>query len=242
LHRSKRVLVQGAALLGCLASAGLACAQQTDPPNGLFLIAKPSLADPNFRRTVILVTQTPDASTVGVILNRPTTLDLAKLVAPGARTDNYRDAVYWGGPVLPRVVVALFSSDAPPSAPAFHVRKGFYLSMDPRNVESLLAAPDARYRLFAGFAGWLPNQLGRELARGDWYVLPVEEKVFFATDTSRLWEELVARAGETHAGTSEPRSPDIAARSWCDRDCRRGGPGPYRAAPRPTLLKRESPA
>lgn len=235
-----RILVPAAILLGCLGSAGFAWAQQTDPPNGLFLIAKPTLVDPNFRRTVILVTQTPDASTVGVILNRPTKLELAKYVAPGAQSDNYRDAVYWGGPVLPQVVVALFSSDAPPPAPAFHVHKGFYLSLDPRNVESLLARPDARYRLYAGFSGWLPNQLAQELARGDWYVLPVEEKAFFTEDPSRLWDEMVARAGETHARV--PRSLELVARPARTSQDRRGRSGPDHAVPQPDPLKTESPA
>ena len=46
-------------------------------PNGVFLIAKPELTDPNFIRTVVLVTQTEDFSTVGVIINRPTTLRLS---------------------------------------------------------------------------------------------------------------------------------------------------------------------
>jgi len=236
----RRILVLAAALLGGLASAGSTWSQQTDPPNGLLLVAKPTLADPNFRRTVILVTQTPDASTVGVILNRPTKLDLAQFVAPRAQSDNYRDAVYWGGPVLPQVVVALFSSDASPPAPAYHVHKGFYLSMDPRNVELLLAKPDARYRLYAGFSGWLPNQLAQELARGDWYVLPVEEKALFIEDPSRLWDELVARASETHAGSARTRK--FVARLTRTPGSRRDRSGHHRAAPRQGALEIESPA
>ena len=42
-----------------------------DRPNGVFLIARPGLLDPNFSQTVVLVTQTPDDHTLGVILNRP---------------------------------------------------------------------------------------------------------------------------------------------------------------------------
>ena len=47
-------------------------AQHEQPPNGLLLVAKPGIADPNFARSVVLVTQAPDYSTIGVILNRPT--------------------------------------------------------------------------------------------------------------------------------------------------------------------------
>jgi len=63
MRRGQRSFLQAAAVLGLAASLGLAPAQQEDPPNGLLLIAKPSLTDPSFARTVVLVTQTPDAST-----------------------------------------------------------------------------------------------------------------------------------------------------------------------------------
>ena len=53
-------------LLACFAAPVLA------QPNGILLIAKPGLPDPNFRETVVLVARTDDAATVGVILNRPT--------------------------------------------------------------------------------------------------------------------------------------------------------------------------
>ncbi len=46
-------------------------AGQGGAPNGVLLVAKPDMADPRFRETVVLVTQTPDGHTVGVILNRP---------------------------------------------------------------------------------------------------------------------------------------------------------------------------
>src|SRR5688572_23105282 len=53
-------------------TALLVAQPQAEAPNSLLLVAKPSLTDPNFRETVVLVTQAADASTVGVILNRAT--------------------------------------------------------------------------------------------------------------------------------------------------------------------------
>src|SRR5258706_9652464 len=136
-------------LLSCvlLACAAIAIAQP-EPPNAILLVAKPTLADPNFRETVVLVTQARDFSTVGVVLNRPTPQKLAELMprAPGA--ESYAEPVYFGGPVMRQVVIALFRSDAEPKAAAFHVLRGVYLSMHPANVEPLLAASE-RYRLYA---------------------------------------------------------------------------------------------
>lgn len=209
MFRGLRCFASAAVVLACAVTAGQVRAQPRDAPNGLLLIAKPSLVDPNFARTVVLVTQAPDASTVGVVLNRPTKLALAQLLPPGVETHAYKDAIYWGGPVMPRVILALFRSEDSPSAPAFHVHRGLYLSMDPRNVESLLAESGAQYRLYAGFAGWLPRQLSRELARDDWYLLPVDEEALFRKDTRGLWEELLARVSGTRAGPPAPDVPEL---------------------------------
>src|SRR5262245_11706145 len=172
------------AILGLLVAAA-AAAQGEEPPNAILLVAKAGMPDPNFRETVVLVTQTADSSTVGVILNRPT----------GERHPQSAEILYFGGPVMREVVVALFRAERPPKASAFHVLKNVYLSMHPENVEPLLdQPPGARYRLYRGFAGWSPRQLESEMQRGDWHVLAPSEEIAFRRDTSRLWEELEKKA------------------------------------------------
>jgi len=182
------------ALLAALLGAAGAGAQQDAPPNGLFLIAKPSLADPNFRRTVVLVTQTADASTIGVIVNRPSKLKLPQFLPDEAAAGNYSDAVFIGGPVMRQVLVAVFRAETPPAAAAFHVLKGVYLSMHPDNIQALLADPSRSYRLYAGFSGWAPRQLESEFERDGWYVLPADAASVFRKDTENLWEELLGKA------------------------------------------------
>jgi putative transcriptional regulator len=177
-----------------LCATSLARAQQHDKPNGLFLIAKPSLSDPNFRRTVVLVTQTPDASTVGVIVNRPTRLRLSQFLTDEFATQNYRAPLYFGGPVMRQAIVALLRSESAPPHAAFHVLKDVYLTMHADNIQKLLAEPGEGYRLYAGFSGWAPRQLESELAREDWYVLPADAASLFRKDTEGLWEELVRKA------------------------------------------------
>ena len=174
-----------------LACATFAAAQG---PNGVFLIAKPDLADPNFSRTVVLVTQTEDFSTVGVILNRPTTLTLSQFLADsGLDTGKYKDAVFLGGPVMRNALIAVFLSDAPPAAAAFHVLPGLYMTMHTDNVRMLLASEGRRYRLFAGFSGWAPRQLKSEFDREGWFVLPADAETVFRADTAGMWEELLQR-------------------------------------------------
>jgi putative transcriptional regulator len=170
------------ALIALLLAATAATAQQHEPANGVLLVAKPELEDPNFGRSVVLVTQARDGQTLGVILNKPTP----------ARHEGR--PLWFGGPVMIRSVVALFETPQPPAAAAFHVLKGVYLSMHPQNLAALLAAPAARFRLYAGFAAWAPGQLDSEFGRDAWHVLPVDEALVFREDMSGLWEELVQRA------------------------------------------------
>src|SRR5256885_7448512 len=85
-----------ALLVAMFVVAAPLCAQ----PNGVLLVAKPELADPNFSETVVLVTRSDEGSTVGVILNRPETRSLDE-VAPRCRgAHDFKRPVYAGGPVI----------------------------------------------------------------------------------------------------------------------------------------------
>lgn len=199
------LVLRAVALVVALAVAPPAPASDAaaPPPNAALLVAKPSIIDPNFRHTVVLVTRTPDAETVGVILNRPTSLAADEVLPPELPSAGYRDQMYFGGPVLRQVVVALFHSERTPPAPAFHVLKDVYLSMHPDNIKMLLGSKQRRYRLFLGFSGWAPGQLENELRADGWYVLPAQEEMLFRHDTAGLWQELLDRA-------SSPRASDRA--------------------------------
>jgi len=180
--------VRVAAALLVLLAALPAGAQRAEPPNGILLVAKPSLVDPNFRETVVLVTQAPDASTVGVILNRPS----------GKRHEKTGEPLYNGGPVMPQVTLALFAAEREPVA-SFHVLQGIYLSMHPQNVDALPSRAGQRLRFFSGFSGWAPNQLQNELQLDGWFVLPVTEEILFRANTRGMWRELVEKARGSRA-------------------------------------------
>ncbi len=184
---------RAAALLYLLLAAP-AGAQPVEPPNGVLLVAKPELLDPNFRQTVVLVTQSRDSSTVGVILNRPTTLSARELLPDTPGVESLEEPVYFGGPVMRQTVVALFRSESVPPASAFHILKSVYLSMHPANIEPLLSRPGQRYRLYAGFSGWAPRQLESELERDGWYLLPASEALVFRKDPRGMWSELLEKA------------------------------------------------
>jgi putative transcriptional regulator len=177
---------RGAALAFLLVLAqGYAAAQ----PAGVLLVAKPSLADPNFARTVIAVAQMPDGAAIGVIVNRPLTRSLAELVPDQPRLARFTAPLHAGGPVERNGLFALYAAPGPVGE-SLSVGAGMHLALLPRDVERLFDAPPARVRFFAGYAGWAPGQLAREIERGDWWVLDPDPDAVLREDTRGLWDEL----------------------------------------------------
>jgi len=174
-------------------------------PNGILLVAKPGLPDPNFSETVVLVAWTEDGSTVGVVLNRPSGERLADVAPTWPGAADFKEPLYSGGPVMRQVVVALFDSADEPKAKAFRVLPHVYLSMHPGNLEPLIArqpgATSGRMRLYAGFSGWAPRQLEAEIDRGTWYSMRATADLLFRKDTSGMWQELVEKARGARADT-----------------------------------------
>src|ERR1051325_4636084 len=114
-------MVRWAALILMLAATAAAApldAPRPEVADSVLLVAKPGLADPRFSETVVLVVRTPDLQTVGVILNRPLTLELSQIVEDESLAKNYRGPVFFGGPVMQRTLVALFRSAPAPAAAA----------------------------------------------------------------------------------------------------------------------------
>jgi putative transcriptional regulator len=187
-----------AALLLCALLSINAGAQHSTSGGSVLLVAKPGLPDPRFSETVVLVTRTPDLQVVGVILNRPLPTKLSQLVIEPALARNYSGPVFFGGPVMSRMLVALFHSATEPRSPAFRVSSGVYLSMHPGNVERLLKGEGdgypAGYRIYAGFSAWAPDQLENEIESDSWYVLPVSDAVLFRSEIDGMWEELLEKA------------------------------------------------
>ena len=196
-----------AALLLCVGS-GLAAGTEQEPPPSLLLIASPQLQDPNFARAVVLVTQTPDGP-FGFILNRPLALTVGEAL-PDAGAAVAALPLHFGGPVTRQAVGVLFSAENEPPG-ARRVMAGSYLSLDQRVIERILRTPTLprRLRFFAGYAGWAPGQLERELARGDWAVWPADEATVFDVPATEMWPLLHGRAGARRA---EGASRFLAAR------------------------------
>ncbi len=169
-----------------------------EPRPGQLLVASPLLTDPNFRRSVVLVCAHGEAGSLGVVLNRPSTVPIPEalgawsgLVVPPRR-------LFRGGPVGPAIVSAVV--EGPMEDTAATDGPGVSLSIASRLhliSGDLVVQPEApvydQARLFAGCAGWAPGQLASELAEDAWFVVDGLPADPFSGDPEALWREVVRR-------------------------------------------------
>jgi putative transcriptional regulator len=183
----------GLLLAALLGSAPMAPAQTAGSANGVFLVASPVQLDPNFRRSVVLVTQMTGGGSVGFIMNRPGPRSLAQILPDNKLMQRFTEPIYLGGPVEATGLFAVFrAGENPPGA--LRVLSEVSFAMDPAVLEQLLHTPPSQVRFFNGYAGWAPGQLARELSRGGWLALNADADTVFRKDTDTLWQELLVRA------------------------------------------------
>ena len=180
-------------ILAVLAPA--AAQEKPDAMSSIFLVAKKDMADPFFRDSVVLVTHRVTAGPIGVIVNRPTGLTVAKALPDAAEAGNARELVYFGGPVAADTLVVVFRATDPPKE-ATEVMKGVYMTMERPVIRDLLKRnlPPKDIRFFAGYAGWGIGQLEGEVARGGWLLVRADAESLFDKRPENLWQELHRRA------------------------------------------------
>jgi putative transcriptional regulator len=190
-------------ILAVLASYARGVVAAEDPlANGILLVAKPSLPDPNFRETVVLITQpVPGGGPLGVILNRPTGARLSEAWPEAGAVPEQFDALYGGGPVARNQIIFLVRSKEPVGK-ALRVLSDVYLSGDPELLKNIVAAEVkiVALRAYAGYAGWAPRQLQAEIAQGGWYLIPADADTLFARDAASLWSNLIRKITLRTAG------------------------------------------
>ena len=168
---------------------------QVETERVFLLVAKGGMMDPTFSKTVVLAVRPDDGGPVGVILNRPSTVELRSLYPDRAEIANRRDLVFLGGPVEPDALLFAFRSPRKPSKGLF-VADDIYLSGFSEVLAELLKHPEnaGQQRFFTGFSGWAAGQLEDEIAQGGWYVLRFDARAVFDMNPLTMYEELLKRA------------------------------------------------
>jgi putative transcriptional regulator len=165
-----------------------------EPAAGRLLVASPVLLDPNFLRTVVLLLDHDEEGTLGVVLNRPTTVPVASVLPGWAEEVDDPPVLFDGGPVSADSALAVACVPEASEDPV-----GFRRLFGPTGMVDLdtplevLAPAMTRMRIFAGYAGWGGGQLDAEIEEGSWYVVPAETADIFAASPDDLWRQVLRR-------------------------------------------------
>lgn len=168
-----------------------------DSLRGKLLVAAPTLEDPNFVRTVVLIAEHGADGALGVVLNRPSESEVGDVVPDLASLVDTATTVYVGGPVQPEGVLVLAEFEDPSQAALRLAGDLGFVAL-----ESDIAAVTGgtrRARAFAGHAGWGPGQLDSELAEEAWFVAPFEREDAFTDEPGDLWSRALQRKGGAYA-------------------------------------------
>lgn len=185
--------------LHLLALPGLALAERTAAgpsapavKKGVLLVAHPSLMDPNFRQTVVLICEHGPEGTLGVILNRPTGLLLSEALPALSILKGTSYVLFAGGPVQPDGILMLFRLVEQPG-PLKSILENVYLGLSREALERVITRPrpTETFRAYAGYAGWAPGQLEFEMAMGSWAVIPADSSSIFDKTPETLWAEMI---------------------------------------------------
>ncbi|MBJ7329330.1 MAG: YqgE/AlgH family protein [Solirubrobacteraceae bacterium] len=175
---------------------------------GRLLIASPTLQDPNFARSVVLIAEHTAEGAMGVVLNRPMELEVAEASPVLAALGTDDEHVFAGGPVQPNGVMVL-AEFSPPAEPAVTIaeRLGFVGAED--DLEAV-ADTVLRARVFAGHAGWAAGQLDSELEDEGWIVADLDPEDPFTDDPLALWSIVLERLGGSFALVARmPEDPSV---------------------------------
>mgnify|MGYP001464071626 CR=1 FL=1 len=178
----------------CLALSGVATvasAKEADLQVGSFLVARESLPDPRFNKSVILLIQHDGTGSGGLIVNRPSHLQVAAVLGEKQQYQDVQGLLSYGGPVMEQALLALVKVVDPSSAPSSKIFDDLYVTDVSRLPPWLEQEGETlQYRIFKGYTGWAPGQLELEIERGDWRVEPADAGSVFAANVKDLWWRL----------------------------------------------------
>ncbi len=156
---------------------------------GSLLVAHPSMLDPNFRRTVLFISEhDPNEGALGMIINRPLDRQVADLVTDTPPPGLAGVPVFLGGPVGKNQL--MFA--------AFEWKKGHGFKLSHNVVlghGSTAAGEKNLICAFVGYAGWGAGQLESEVKQKAWLLQKANASLLKFDRLPNLWFDIMASLG-----------------------------------------------
>lgn len=167
-----------------------------------FLIAMPSLRDPNFSQTVTYICAHNEDGAMGLIINRPANCDLGEILAQMEMKPDDQSIskipVYQGGPVhTDRGFVLHEPNDEWDSSINVSEFLNVTTSRDILHAIAESAGP-RNYLIALGYAGWSAGQLEEEIKENAWLNVSADLDIIFNTPCELRWSSATALLGIDH--------------------------------------------
>lgn len=173
---------------------------------GSLLLAHPSLQDPNFKRSVVLLSAHSDEGAMGVIINRPLGKTLSDISSDFALGELADVPVFCGGPVHDKQLI-LSAWEASEAESTLKL----YFGLDPEKAAELKRSRNGlELRAFLGYSGWEGGQLEGELQQHAWVVAPMDGILLRDKEGVNLWRSIISRVSpEMRLLAEAPDDPEL---------------------------------
>lgn len=181
---------------------------QKQHQSGSLLISEPFMLDPNFKRSVVLLTEHSDAGSIGFVLNQRSDVVLNDII-PDCWDSTF--PVFIGGPVG-NDTLHFIHCCYDKLMSGIEIKDGVYWGGDFERLKFLINSNQVHpheIRFFVGYSGWGEEQLETELEQNSWLIANTYRvEALFAEDEENLWKEVVIGLGPKYAHIANfPENP-----------------------------------
>ncbi len=164
-----------------------------------FIIAMPTLTDPNFFHSVAYLCQHNEDGALGIIINRSTDMKLGEIFKQMDITvtapQSAESIVFAGGPVQQERGFVVHTSGGNWHA-SMEVSDSISLTTSRDVLEAIAKGEGPKQYLVAlGYAGWGSGQLEKEILDNSWLNTPCGTQVLFDTPISKRWSAAADQIG-----------------------------------------------
>ncbi|MCA8983348.1 MAG: YqgE/AlgH family protein [Planctomycetaceae bacterium] len=173
-----------------------------DSLRGHYLLASRQLRDGNFFRSAVLLLEHNSEGAMGLIVNRPSSVNVAHALAGHFNVPTSENVIYVGGPVEPSALSMLHNNPAWGDR-ELSILPGVYIGNSAEAFEAVVMGDEepstsSTYRIYSGYSGWGEGQLEAELSRGDWFTLEASAEFVFDVQPYEVWDRLLSEFHKQH--------------------------------------------
>lgn len=173
---------------------------QPEPARGTLLVAKPTVEDFCFKRSVTILVDHDAEGSMGVIVNKPTRFTLNEIV-PEIEC-NEPIPLYLGGPVGTNMLFFIHTLGSDVIPDSVQLAPGIFFGGDFEVLKMFIESGQTlsgKVKFMVGYSGWTTGQLDNEVKRHDWAVLKHDvAPLVMSLDDEDMWNNAVARFGDQY--------------------------------------------